>query len=59
MNYRSYKKGELSIKFNNDDVQKILLDGLLLRPNIKLNMKGYEGDVGSETIDFGTVHVRN
>ena len=22
-------------------------------------MKGYEGDVGSETIDFGTVHVRN
>ena len=59
MNYRSYKKGELKIKFNNHDVQKILLDGLLLRPNIKLNMNGYEDDEGKETIDFKTVHVRN
>lgn len=59
MNYRSYKKGELRIKFSNHEYQRIILDGLLLRPNIKLNMNGYEDDEGAETIDFGTVHVRN
>jgi hypothetical protein len=41
MNYRSYKKGALHISFSNGDTQKILFDGLLLRPNIKyyINIK--------------------
>jgi hypothetical protein len=59
MNYRSYKKGAINIHFSNKDSQKILLDGLLLRPNIKLNMSGYDQEQGDVTIDFGTVHVRN
>jgi hypothetical protein len=42
MNYRSYKNGLLRIKFNNKDVQTINFHGLLLRPQIKLNMTGYE-----------------
>jgi hypothetical protein len=40
MNYRSYKSGKLKIQFSNGDSQTILLDGLLLRPNIKyFNLK--------------------
>jgi hypothetical protein len=32
----------------------------LLRPNIKINMCGYEGqEEEREVIDFATVHVRN
>lgn len=53
MNYRSYKKGSLSINYNNKDTQKILFDGLLLRPNISLNTTGYEFDMGENIIDFG------
>lgn len=59
MNYRSQKKGQMFIRYNNQDVQKILFDGLLLRPNISLNTSGYEFDLGENLIDFGTIHVRN
>lgn len=59
-NYQILNLGQLKVRFSNQDTQEILLDGLLLRPNIKINMRGYEGEEEEkELIDFDTVHVRN
>ena len=59
-NYQILNLGQLKVRFSNQDTQEILLDGLLLRPNIKINMRGYEGEEEEkELIDFETVHVRN
>ncbi|KRX10489.1 hypothetical protein PPERSA_08791 [Pseudocohnilembus persalinus] len=56
---KEYKFGALNLFFSNGDEQNIDLEGLLLRPAIKLNTVGHEDFIGAEEQDFGTVHINN
>lgn len=54
---RNYCKGDLEVRFRNGMVQKIELEGQLLRPYVMLNTQGFETKGAHHEIDFGLVHV--
>lgn len=51
--------GILHVNYANSDYQSFDIEGVLLRPVLKLNTEGFEGLPSEIVLDFGTVHIDN
>lgn len=51
--------GVIHINYANQDYQSFDMEGILLRPILKLNTEGFQGLPNENVLDFGTVHINN
>ena len=53
----NFTEGAMTIHFRNGMTQDITLEGKLLRPDLRLNITGFEPCGNENVIDFGRVHT--
>jgi hypothetical protein len=58
MTIKNERKGEITAHFSNGESQKLILDGLLLRPKLELlTEKPSKNDKAMDELDMGIVNV--